>query len=577
MSAENLKRFDWFLNISVLRRETEHARQPIRSGVISNPCSFVGKMLIMGSVFHMIDPVLTIAAAMSVQSPFTRRFTNDPDVMNARQLLESEHGDPFTLLNAFDEWLHVKGKGSASRKWCRRRGLEEQRFYEMIKLKEQFEELLFDHGLVERKSSSSRERKQENHHKLRKLKREHSKGPRRPKMLKLGQQGAESDEEGSEVDLRDIEFKLTHDLDKLQRGSTLRRSFTLRDLNLLKIILCCGLYPQLTIPDEHNASKNVSEHVFHTHTKQFLMLHPTCVFVSQPELMYPKQEHVPSTSRRGAEGCRRDHEMMSYVSLLETRKAYIMNVMRVPALQTLLLFGSTVDSNADCTRLVVDDWIELGIPDAALAQQTVSSVIHLRTTWDMLLKRRIERNHEEDENIESLGRVLSSKLSEFLDSAVSYTIKRLLQSDIDHLYMGNDGRDFAASLNVPVLGNMKGVKVHPTKGGIMVNHFFTYNDLLSQTEAEAASNAAQYIQKHWTCGMCAIKMVVTVLERIEHEKQCGVLNTSESAEIRKPVEEEDGGGESSLARLRKTFVCPDCDEEFSFTATEILRHKRSHR
>lgn len=108
-------------------------------------------MLIMGSVFHMVDPVLTIAAAMSVQSPFTRRFTNDPDVMSSRQLLESEHGDPFTLLNAFDEWLHAKSKGSSSRKWCRRRGLEEQRFYEMVKLKEQFEMLLHDHGLLKEK------------------------------------------------------------------------------------------------------------------------------------------------------------------------------------------------------------------------------------------------------------------------------------------------------------------------------------------------------------------------------------------------------------------------------------------
>ena len=34
----------------------------------------VGKMLIMGTLFDMIDPVLVIAAALSVQSPFTRRI-----------------------------------------------------------------------------------------------------------------------------------------------------------------------------------------------------------------------------------------------------------------------------------------------------------------------------------------------------------------------------------------------------------------------------------------------------------------------------------------------------------------------
>lgn len=68
----------------------------------------------------------------------------------SRKRLESDHGDPITLLNAFKEWLEVKqensqeyrGGSNSSRKWCRRRGLEEQRFYEMIKLRTQFKELL---------------------------------------------------------------------------------------------------------------------------------------------------------------------------------------------------------------------------------------------------------------------------------------------------------------------------------------------------------------------------------------------------------------------------------------------------
>ena len=38
--------------------------------------------------------------------------------------------------------LQMKADGKSSRKWCRRRGLEEQRFYEMSKLKTQFKEIL---------------------------------------------------------------------------------------------------------------------------------------------------------------------------------------------------------------------------------------------------------------------------------------------------------------------------------------------------------------------------------------------------------------------------------------------------
>ena len=47
-----------------------------------------------------------------------------------------------------------------------------------------------------------------------------------------------SGEEGEQLDIRDLEFKLTHDLDKLQASSSMNRSLTLGDIDLLKIILC---------------------------------------------------------------------------------------------------------------------------------------------------------------------------------------------------------------------------------------------------------------------------------------------------------------------------------------------------
>lgn len=65
--------------------------------------------------------------------------------------MESDHGDPITLLNIFREWLQIKHeltqeRGPSSyqtKKWCKKRGLEEQRFYEIIKLRSQFKDLLF--------------------------------------------------------------------------------------------------------------------------------------------------------------------------------------------------------------------------------------------------------------------------------------------------------------------------------------------------------------------------------------------------------------------------------------------------
>ena len=40
-----------------------------------------------------------------------------------------------------DQQMKSEGSNSAYR-WCRRRGLEQQRFYEITKLREQFQEIL---------------------------------------------------------------------------------------------------------------------------------------------------------------------------------------------------------------------------------------------------------------------------------------------------------------------------------------------------------------------------------------------------------------------------------------------------
>lgn len=67
-----------------------------------------GKMLILGSMFHLAEPVLTIAAALSVQSPFTRGAQSNPECVAARRPLESDQGDPFTLFNVFNTWVQVR-------------------------------------------------------------------------------------------------------------------------------------------------------------------------------------------------------------------------------------------------------------------------------------------------------------------------------------------------------------------------------------------------------------------------------------------------------------------------------------
>jgi hypothetical protein len=48
-----------------------------------------------------------MAASLSVQSPFLSNQRCDFETMQSRKELISDHGDPITLLTAFNEWIQV--------------------------------------------------------------------------------------------------------------------------------------------------------------------------------------------------------------------------------------------------------------------------------------------------------------------------------------------------------------------------------------------------------------------------------------------------------------------------------------
>ncbi|XP_036818078.1 probable ATP-dependent RNA helicase DHX34 isoform X1 [Oncorhynchus mykiss] len=482
----------------------------------------IGKMLVLGSVFNLVEPVLTVAAALSVQSPFLRSAQHNPDCATARQPLHSNQGDPFTLLNTFNAWVQVKGeRGGASRKWCRRRGLEEQRLYEMVNLRRQFKELLRSHGLLEvleERAPSGGERGQRRERlterrKLHQLKREHdlAEGGRR-KVLRLeeGQDGegdSGSDTEqgatgrdgkdkaqtgGHNLDIQEVKFKLRHNVSELQEAASASQDLSSRQQALLKLLLCRGLYPQLALPDEHNANRKDSEQVFHTRNKQGVVIHPTSVFASDPEVL-----HVPEEGNREGpdKGESSKHQLLAFVTLLETNKPYVSNCVRVPALQALLLVANSLDSNADCTRLVVDGWLEVGLTGEG-ALKVLSTSLTLRADWERLLLAqlgqgtlgagagsRAKAGRGEGLGVPGLSRKDLEKLSEglvrfLLYTEVSYSLRRLTGLQVQNLYVGPQAQSEFSEPHAPN-PLFPGVEAQPDtiKGGLQVTKYFTYNCL----------------------------------------------------------------------------------------------------
>ncbi|KAK5905068.1 hypothetical protein CesoFtcFv8_006573 [Champsocephalus esox] len=553
----------------------------------------IGKMLVLGSLFNLVDPVLTVAAALSVQSPFLRSAQHNPDCTTARQPLHSNHGDPFTLLNTFNAWVEVKGeRGGGSRKWCRRRGMEEQRLYEMVNLRRQFKELLRSHGLLEIQSSApsggdrvQRRQRLTERKKLHQMKRDHEQqesGRRKVLRLEEGQEefssgsdaegagrGKKDDQAGQNVDIQEVKFKLRHNVSELQEAASVSQDMSSRQQALLKLLLCRGLYPQLALPDEHNSTRKDSEQVFHTRNKQGVVIHPTSVFATDPEvLQVPEGDGDMGPERRDSSR----HQLLAFVTLLETNKPYLSNCVRVPALQALLLVANSVDSNADCTRLVVDGWLELELREAGEALKVLSTALTLRGEWERLLLAQLAQSTMGPE--EGVSRKVLEKLSEglvrfLLYTEITYSLRRLTAFQTQNLYVGPRPQEPAPEGN-PLFPGVE-AKPDPIKGGLRVTSFFTYNCLTDSKDLYS-----ECLRTFWSCPNCDLYMPLTPLERMHHEASCRPAGEQQQSEEEPEGAKAVSSSSSSMSSLTRVYHCDVCDEDLTLTSTEILKHKRQH-
>ncbi|XP_013779441.2 probable ATP-dependent RNA helicase DHX34 [Limulus polyphemus] len=538
----------------------------------------IGKILVLGSVFHLVDPVLSLAATLSVQSPFTNRSYRDPDKMAARRSLESDHGDPFTLLSAYHKWLEVKSnRHESSRKWCNRHGLEEQRFYEITKLRRQFKDLLQNSGLMERKlyqtSSSRRVQRYGELRQLREMKRQFQQTPHQRKMLRLVSDIEGIVEEGAEedVDIKDVEFRMSNDCNQVQALLSTSNAYTHKDLVMLKLIVASGLYPQVAVADEHNSYKSDSDQLFHTKAKPFVMLHPMSVLALQPDLLQLREMDVEQmqgfTSRTPLS---MKHQLLTYLLLLETTKPYLVNCLRVPAAHSLLLLSHSLDTNQDFTRIVCDGWLELRFVNGEGAQQFVLQAIRIRDLWEDVLQNIFQEtvstpasDHELSREVRKKQQTLPKLLDRYLHLEVLHTIRRLLAADLKELYIGSE--DFytseGTSYMAGVFGEVNEYRAHPKKGGLVVKTYLTYNCIL-----DVDQTTLQYIQKPWLCPKCHQELTLSVLDQVRHQEQCQA-NENDEEEAQKRL---------SMNSLKKAFFCSECQEELFLTSTEMLRHKKSH-
>ncbi|XP_018399875.1 PREDICTED: probable ATP-dependent RNA helicase DHX34 [Cyphomyrmex costatus] len=546
----------------------------------------IGKMLIMGSIFHQVEPVLSLAAALSIQTPFTNRAYRDTECETSRKKLESDHGDPITLLNAFKEWLEVKQENSqeyrsssnSSRKWCKRRGLEEQRFYEMTKLRAQFKDLLQDCNLLkslpEPNSSMTSAERAIRHGELKllkSLKRTYKQSePKRRKQLKVETfdiQLEDNDENNGELDIKDIEFRMRNDSSQVQNLLTASTACTYKDLTMLKLILCSGLYPQFACADEFNYCKSTSEQLFHTKAKPYVALHPMSFFGNHPQVLQIEEMDVISVlgfKSKTPVSCK--HQILAYLSLLETTKPYLVNTLRMPAAQTLLLFAHEIDTNSTFSIIVCDSWLMLEFPAPDSGQILLMKATKLRNKWDFLLNQQLQGINDvnnERKDFSEIEQCLTQELIEYMHTMIPYTIKRLLPADLKMIYVGNGYNDTNIEPN-PFQSDFKSTQ-NVIKGGVFITHNITYNCIKETSWSEQL--IAEMQETEWHCQNCNLQAILSSIEKLQHQNSCKIVNTITV----------DAKSENTTRKANShAYKCPDCLLMLYLTPIEILKHKKTH-
>lgn len=119
----------------------------------------IGKMILFGAIFRCLDPILTIAAALSFKSPFVRPFGKEDEADAARDRFRVQNSDFLTIYKAYHVWReHLidlrENKATISslqrkmRQFCKENFLSEQNLEMIEDMKRQYMDLLVSIGFV---------------------------------------------------------------------------------------------------------------------------------------------------------------------------------------------------------------------------------------------------------------------------------------------------------------------------------------------------------------------------------------------------------------------------------------------
>jgi ATP-dependent RNA helicase DHX29 len=109
---------------------------------------FLGKLILLGSIFKCLDAVITVAAILSSKSPFVAPFGARNQADTIRQSYRRGDSDLLTVYNAYLAWKKVCTTNGSEYQFCRKNFLSQQTLSNIEDLKGQLVVCLVDSGLL---------------------------------------------------------------------------------------------------------------------------------------------------------------------------------------------------------------------------------------------------------------------------------------------------------------------------------------------------------------------------------------------------------------------------------------------
>lgn len=357
------------------------------------------------------------------------------------------------------------------------------------------------------------------------------------------------DEKPEEPDVHALEFSMKH-TDAELRQSLQHYSLRSGGTNLLKCIICSGLYPRYGVLDQHNSYRIGADVIVHSKPMPFVQLHPNSTLGQEPEIL----GHQLGGAAMDESPL---HQLIFYTTLLETNKPFLINSLRVPALHSVLLVARSIHTNVDCSRLVVDRWLDIRSTDAASMQLLLFTCVKIRRMLAESLARKLAGDLFSSSDI--LKHVL-----DYYHTEIAFSVKQLHKIDLGSIFVGpgspsDDASRLPSSFREQFPGSLP---ADPDTGGIMLTDFLTYGSLVDESLSKVETD--HYLITAWTCPHCSVEFHFSPVERMDHVTSC------------QPKNEEKIDGDKELKTGGRVYFCQECDVELNLTPIEILKHKRTH-